>query len=90
MRPLTALWSMAVALGLAGCDGGKSAAPAPAPLSAADWKALPADQKYTSEALERLKAGDPNLQTPEGWEAFQKAVVAPARKKDFPGGKAKP
>lgn len=90
MKPKTVLLVLAVTLGLTGCNGGPSASSAPAPLSAADWKALPADQKYTPETLERLKAGDPSLQTPEGWEAFQKSVVGPARKKDFPGGKAKP
>jgi hypothetical protein len=75
-------------LGLAGCGDSPAAKP-PAPLSVADWKAMPTDQKYTPEALERLKEGDPKLQTPEGWEAFQKTVVQPARKKDFPAGKPK-
>ena len=55
-----------------------------------DWKALPVDQKYTAEALERLKAGDQKLQTAEGWDEFQKNVVTPARKKDFPPGGRRP
>lgn len=78
---------IAAAVGVVGC-GGPAPTP-PAPLSVADWKAMPPDQKYTPETLERLKEGDPKFQTPEGWEAFQKTVVQPARKKDFPGGKPK-
>jgi hypothetical protein len=76
----------ALVLGSTGCGGSGSRAPESpaAPLTVTDWKALPVDQKYTPETLERLKAGDPNLSTAEGWEAFQKNVVAPARKKDFP------
>lgn len=71
---------------LTGCGPG-SDAPGPAPLAAADWKALPGDAKYRPETLERLKAGDPALQTPDGWDEFQKRVVRPARKRDFPAGK---
>lgn len=87
MRFRFAVVFIAAALGIAGC-GGPAPTP-PAPLSVADWKAMPADHKYTPETLERLKEGDPKLQTPEGWEAFQKTVVQPARKKDLPVGKAK-
>lgn len=87
MTVRTAAASAALALGLAGC--GAPPATRPPPLSVADWKALPPDQKYTPEALERLKDGDTNLQTAEGWEAFQKTVVGPARKKDGLGGKAR-
>jgi hypothetical protein len=77
---------LAVAFGLAGC-GGKPTAETPPPLTVADWKALPVDQKYTPEALERLKRGDPKLETPEGWEAFSRTALAEARKKDFAGRK---
>lgn len=78
----------AVVVGLAGCGSpGGSAEAKPTPLTVADWKTLPPDQKYTPETLERLKEGDPELQTAEGWEKFQKTVVAPARKKDYPNGK---
>jgi hypothetical protein len=81
---------VALALGLAGCGGSGSQGPSAqqAPLTVNDWKALPVDQKYSSETLERLKTGDPGLQTAEGWETFQKNVVGPARRKDFPNGKA--
>ena len=48
---------------------------------------MPADQKYTPEALERLKRGDPKLETPEGWEAFSRTTLVAARKKDFAGRK---
>ncbi len=75
---------LAAAVALAGC----SKPPArPAPLSVADWKALPAERKYTAEVLERLKEGEPKLQTPEGWEAFARTTLAEERKKDFPRGR---
>ena len=89
MKFRTAIASVVVALGLAGCGSNLSATKPPAPLSVADWKSMPTDQKYTPETLERLKEGDPKLQTAEGWEAFQKTVVVPARKKDFPNGKVR-
>lgn len=88
MKLRTAIVALAVAVGLSGCSD-KSATKPPVPLSVADWKAMPPDQKYTTETLERLKEGDPKLQTPDGWEAFQKSVVLPARKKDFPSGKTR-
>ncbi len=72
-------------LTLAGC--GRPMASRPAPLSVSDWRALPVDKKYTAEALERLKEGDPKLQTPEGWEAFSRTTLAQERKKDFPRGR---
>ena len=72
----TALW---------GC--GRPATRPVAPLSVHEWKALPKDQKYTTEALERLKEGDPGLQTAEGWEAFSRSTLAEARKNDFPKGR---
>lgn len=84
MKFRTALLLFA-AVGPAGC-GGRAAPKPPAPLAVADWQGLPADQKYTAETLERLKEGDPGLQTPAGWDAFQKTVVRPARKRDFPRG----
>jgi hypothetical protein len=85
MKPVLALVLLAGVLATAGC-GAKPVGP-PAPMSVAEWKALPVDQKYTPEALERLKQGDPNLQTAEGWEAFSRTTLAEARKKDFPRGK---
>jgi predicted small lipoprotein YifL len=71
---------LAIVSGLAGC-GGKPPAEPP-PLSVADWKAMRVDRKYTPEALERLKRGDPKLETPEGWEAFSRTTLAEARRKD--------
>lgn len=75
------------ALALVGCGTKPSDAPETAPLSVADWKALPVEAKYTPETLERLKEGTPTLQTPEGWTAFSRTTLAEARKKDFPRGK---
>lgn len=76
-------------LGFVGCGESPTPPPPLAPLTVAEWKALPVAEKYNSEAIERLKLGDPALETPEGWEAFQKKVVIPARKKDFPNGKSR-
>jgi hypothetical protein len=82
MNQVLALFILAGVLAAAGC-GAKPVGP-PAPMSIAEWKTLPVDQKYTAEALERLKQGEPNLQTAEGWEAFSRTTLAEARKKDFP------
>lgn len=83
----TLIFMLCLSAFAAGCAGSHSESAPPAPLTVADWRTMPVDQKYTPEAIERLKAGDPKLQTPEGWESFQKTVVLPSRKKDFPGGK---
>jgi hypothetical protein len=77
------------AVGLAGC-GGRPVGPSSAPLSVAEWKAMPVGQKYTADTLERLKAGDPKLGTPEGWEAFSRTTLREARKNDFPASKRRP
>ena len=91
MRPGGAILLLVVALGLAGCGGTKPPPPPEQqPLTVNDWKALPPDQKYTVETFERLKAGDQKLYDPAHWDAFQKTVVIPARKKDFPNGFKQP
>lgn len=79
---------VALALGCGSSQPSRSG-PDAVPLTAKDWKSLPADQKYSPETLERLKAGDPSLETAEGWDDFQKKVIIPARKKDFPNGPKK-
>lgn len=75
------------ALALAGCGTKSADAPETAPLSVADWKAMPVEAKYSPDTLERLKEGNPTLQTPEGWTAFSRTTLAETRKKDFPPGK---
>lgn len=90
MTARIALLILTIALALTGCGKKSSKTEASAPLTVAEWKCMPVDQKYLPETLERLKAGDPNLNTPEGWEEFQRTVVAPSRKQDFPNGKNKP
>jgi uncharacterized lipoprotein YbaY len=82
MKRRCALLSLALAFMLAGCS--QPMDDIPEPISIADWQSMPADQKYTQEMLERLKVGNPKLQTPEGWEAFSRSTVTVARKKDFP------
>jgi hypothetical protein len=78
-------FALVLALFVAGCA--KPAAPRVVPLSVADWRALSPGDKYTPATLERLKAGDPTLETPEGWEAFSKTTLARERRKDFPKGR---
>ena len=91
MRFVGSILLAAAALGLAGCDGAKPAPPPEqAPLTVDAWKALPPDQKYTIDTFERLKAGDPQLYDTARWDAFNKTVVLPARKKDFPNGFKQP
>jgi len=77
--------------GIVGC-GGNSVTVNTLPtdtLTVADWKELPTSQKYEPETFERLKRGDPKLETPEGWEAFNRTTLLSARKKDFPNGSIK-
>ncbi len=85
MKRITQPLLLALALGLSGCAAQPS--DAPAPLTVAEWKALPVETKYSPETLERLKEGNPTLQTPEGWTAFSRTTLAEARKKDSPHGK---
>ena len=85
MKAMTNLFFGVMAFGLAGC-GCPTTEPL-APLTGTDWKGLPVEQKYTPEALERLKQGDPTLETPEGWDKFRRTTLAAARKKDFAGRK---
>ena len=85
MKAMASLFVGVVAFGLAGC-GGPTSEP-PAPLTVTDWKGLPVERKYTPDALERLKQGDPTLETPEGWNKFRRTTLAAARKKDFAGRK---
>ncbi len=85
-----AVLALALVVGVAGCGDPPPSGPTAAPLTVAELKALPVGEKYTAETLERLKAGDPKLQTAEGWEAFSKTTLAAARKTDFPGGRPRP
>lgn len=88
MQPVKSMIVLALAGLLAGCGGcGQSPPDRLEPLTVEQWKALPVEKKYEPETLDRLKAADPSLDTPEGWEKFNRTVVVPSRKKDFPGGK---
>ena len=78
---------MVLVFGLVGCGVKSDSAKTPqTPLTVAEWKLLPVDQKYEPDTIERLKQGDPALETPEGWDAFNRATLLPSRKKDFPNG----
>ena len=52
-------------------------------ISITEWQSMPMDQKYTKAMLGRLKAGNPELQTPEGWKNFTRTTLVAARNKDF-------
>lgn len=80
MKKGTAVLVVASVLGLIGCGG--QAVTAPMPLTVAEWSALPVEQKYSAVALERLKLGNPELQTAAGWEAFSRTTLAENWKKD--------
>lgn len=80
MKKLTTLLVLAGVLACSGCS--RPAALPLAPLSIAEWTTLPVEQKYTAMALERLKEGNPTLQTAEGWEQFSRTVLAENRKRD--------
>ncbi|MEO2088405.1 MAG: hypothetical protein ABGY75_02775 [Gemmataceae bacterium] len=84
------LVALGVMVAVVGC-GRPDVVPTPeeSPLTVEQWKTLPADQKYEVATFERLKAGDPKLQEPKAWEKFNRDVLLPARKKDFPNGKTK-
>jgi len=80
------LYAIMMLVSVVGCGGKSDAAKtvASSPLTVAEWKALPVEEKYQSETIERLKKADPNLETPEGWDAFNRATLQPERRKDFP------
>lgn len=83
---MTRFIPLSVMVAAVGCGGSKPIPTAPKPLTVAEWKTLPATEKYTADSLERLKAGDPALQTPEGWDRFAKTDLAAARRKDKAAG----
>ena len=57
--------------------------PAP-PLTVADWKVLPVEEKYDEATFERLRKQDPKLNTPREWDRFMMEVVMPERRQDIP------
>ena len=87
MRASELVLSVVLAFGLVGCGVKSDKHKAPqTPLTVAEWKLLPVEQKYDPDTIERLKQGDPTLETPEGWEAFNRTTLLQSRKKDFPNG----
>jgi len=88
MRSTSLVLSLIAGVTLAGCgETSVEVSPPPKPLTVNEWKTMPLDKKYAGETLEQLKMGDPSLDTAEGWEKFQRTVVIPARRRDFPNGK---
>lgn len=88
MRRLAAILIAALAIGCGGKSDAAKTVPT-SPLTVAEWKTMPVEEKYVPETIERLKKADPNLETPEGWDAFNRSTLLPARKKDFSNGQTK-
>ena len=54
------------------------------PLSVDAWRELEPSRKYDPATFDRLKKGDPNLETESGWHRFMVEVVVPQRRIDIP------
>ncbi|WP_437185123.1 hypothetical protein SH668x_002214 [Planctomicrobium sp. SH668] len=58
------------------------------PLTIADWKNLTGNEKFAEETMERLKLGDPKLNTTKGWNKFlateMKAELAKSKAQQAP------
>ena len=81
---------LAIAAVLSGCGGNhhtnpKSPPAAPTPLSVADWRTLPASEKYDESTFQRLKLHDPKLKDERNWARFMKETVIAERRRDLPG-----
>lgn len=58
---------------------------AEAPLSLEEWKAMTdLTEKYDAATLERLRAGNPDLESDQAWARFEEEVIGPALVKDKP------
>lgn len=72
----------------AGCGGEPKPAPLapPTALTLEEWKAMTdIPDKYDGATLDRLRMGNPKLQSERAWDAYIKQVIVPERKKDIPG-----
>jgi hypothetical protein len=72
-----------------GCGRGEPHPPQPPavlpPLTVAEWKSLPLEEKYDDATFERLREADKSLRSDRAWQKFMKDVVVPERKMDIPG-----
>lgn len=77
---LAAFGMASAATGLTGCGGQPTASAPPAvrsPLSVEEWRKISEPHiRHDPETLERLKKGDRDLQTQEGWEDFEREELA--------------
>lgn len=72
---------------VAGCGGQPAPSPmpdAPTPLSVAQWRDLPVNEKYDEATFQRLRLHDPNLNDERTWQQFMMETVIPERTKDLP------
>jgi len=58
----------------------------PQPLSVAEWRELPTNEKYDEATFHRLKLQNPNLNNDRAWHRFMIETVIPERKQDLPDG----
>ncbi|MCZ2342805.1 MAG: hypothetical protein LC104_13600 [Bacteroidales bacterium] len=74
-----------ISAAIIGCDRSESTAPPleQTPLTQAEWKRLPPEEKYQIVTFERLKFGNPELYDEKKWNRFYRTEILPQQKKDF-------
>lgn len=72
-------WILLVLCVFALAAGCSRAPERPRPLSIEEFKNLSPAEQLSPVTFERLKQGNPTLETSEGWRAFERAVLRPDR-----------
>lgn len=67
-----------------GAESSPQTPPAPTALTFEEWQKLEVSYKYDPAAFDRLRMGDPNLQSEPAWDHYFKTVILPERNKDIP------
>ncbi len=78
-----------VMMGLVGCSRNASDEKISTPLTVDDWRIMPAEDKFTHQAMERLKLGDTKFQDDAEWDRFAQSVFFPAQRKEMPSRSTK-
>lgn len=85
-EPFKCVW-LVVACFAVGCGSDQTpptAPPALTPLSVADWRGLPFNEKDDEATFDRLKLQDHKLKDDRAWHRFMVETVNPERKTDLP------